>query len=130
VLIEEQFIERFIIFKGVNIGLIEFDPAGKRFTVRYHDDRGKVIDLENYNRDIIFTELTPKELCLIFFLKNLNSLKADDLTKYCSEWKFLSIELKQKLRKSYLSERVVEFLERDDLGEMDLNTADIEAAVV
>jgi len=99
-----------ILFQGENISRIFFSPDGTRIIVKYIGGTGEIRDLEDYNRSIIFTELKPKDLLLIFALKNLHSSNIDDLAAYRSPWKSLSFDLKGKLLKSYLSKKVVEFL--------------------
>jgi len=100
-----------VIFEGYNIVKIDSNLTGTRVAVQYKDNRIETIDLEeDYNRDIIFTELKPEELLFIFSLKNLNFPNADNLMACRSLWKSLSFDLKGKLQKSYLSEKVVAFL--------------------
>jgi len=98
-----------VILEGEDIIGMFFSLDGTKIIVKYKGDRWEIRDIEDYNRSIIFTKLKPKELLLIFSL--INSPNIDDLTTYRAAWKSLDSELKQKLKKSYLSKKVVEFLE-------------------
>ena len=101
-----------LLFEGNDIKIayndgIQFNSTGTRAKITYND-RIEIIDLEDYDRDIVFKELEQKQLLFIFFLKNLNSSLdiATGLISHHSLWKSFNSDLQQKLLKSYFPEQV------------------------
>jgi len=89
-----------------DIRWMRLNSAGTKAIVRYENDRGEIINL-NYNQNIVFTELKPEELLLIFFLRNLNFFAiTDNFVQYYPLWQSFTSSLKQKLQNSYFSKKI------------------------
>ncbi len=91
------------IFEDDNVRKIIFIPNGKRAGISYKDGKVKIIDFEDYNRDIDFIKFSPEQLFFTFKLsQNPHYLDhVQDKNDAKRIWQSFESGLQQKLKKSY-----------------------------
>ena len=93
------------LFSDNHVSGIEFNSDGTSAIVKYEKGALKVINLAGYNRGIVYTELTPEQLLLTFYLnKNSNGfyIVEDKKNSHLNKiWNSFDRQQQEKLKELY-----------------------------